>query len=472
MEVEKKTEKPVAEFVYEVKKTSLFDRLTAGGEAEQFIENLALLLASGMDTVTALTALKQEAKTGALKRIIGGVQEDVEAGSTLSTALTKTGLFGANVTALIKIGEDSGRLAENLRVVAANSEKERSFRAKLASAMMYPVFVLVLTIIIGVSVSWVILPRLASVFSQLKIKLPWITQFLIDAGVFLDKYGVIFVPSLIAGLLILVYFLFVFDKTKFIGQEILFAFPGVSELIGQVELARFGFLLGSMLNAGLPVVTAFDSLIEVTEFATYKRFYRFLRDRIEEGNSFSKSFALYPKVNRLLPPSIQQMVAAAEQSGFLADTLVKIGERFEEKTETTTKNLSTILEPILLVIVWFGVAGVALAIILPIYSLVGGFTQSETGLTTAPAVTVTSTPTPTETVTPTPTAVVRRLTVAATGTGYLNVREEPALDAPIIGRALPGETYQFLDKTEEWYLIVFDNSRGWVNAAYVEEVSP
>ncbi len=229
-------------------------------------------------------------------------------------------------------------------------------------------------------------------------------------------------------------------------------------------------MLGGMLGAGLPVVTAFDSLIGVTEFVSYKRFYRFLRDRVEEGNSFAKSFALYPRVDRLMPPSIQQMIIAAEQSGFLADTLVKIGERFEEKTEVSTKNISTILEPILLVIVWFGVAGVALAIILPIYSLVGGFTQSGSGVTPAAVVTVSPTVTPSPEVTAAPTPLAQEIRVTDTGTGFLNIREEPALGAAIIGRALPGETYQFLDKTDDWYLIIFSGQRGWVNAAYVEEL--
>ncbi|MFZ2202456.1 MAG: type II secretion system F family protein [Microgenomates group bacterium] len=463
------------DFVYEPeKKLSIFDRLTVGGEKETFVENLALLLASGMDTVSALSALKKEAKARGLKVLIGQIQENVEGGLALSVALAKTGLFGTNITALIKIGEETGRLAENLRVVAANSEKERAFRAKIAGAMMYPVLVLTLTIIIGVSISWVVLPRLATVFAQLRITLPPLTQVLIAAGVFLGKYGAVFVPVLIVFLLFLVYFIFIFPKTKFIGRELLFAFPGIGELVAEVELSRFGYMLGGMLGAGLPVVTAFDSLIGVTEFASYKRFYRFLRDRVEEGNSFAKSFALYPHADRLMPPSIQQMIIAAEQSGFLADTLIKIGERFEEKTEVSTKNISTILEPILLVIVWFGVAGVALAIILPIYSLVGGFTQSETGVAPAPTASQLggqAAPTPTLEATATPTPTPREIRVIDTGTGFLNIREEPALGAAIIGRALPGETYEFLDKTDEWYLIIFSGRRGWVNAAYVEEVA-
>lgn len=472
MEIEnKKLESLETNFVVEPeKKAGFLARLSAGSEKDAFIENLSLLLASGMDTATALSALKREAKSAGMKEVIAEVESSVEGGAVLSEALSRTGLYGANITSLIRIGEQTGKLAENMRVVAAQSQKERSFRAKIASAMMYPVLVLALTLIIGVSISWLVLPRLANVFSQLKIQLPWLTQFLIDAGEFLGQYGAIFVPSLIAVLLLLIYIVFVFPKTKHIGQELLFSFPGIGELVAEVELARFGYMLGSMLGAGLPVVTAFDSLIEVTQFRTYRKLYTHLRDRIEEGNSFAKSFAAYSKIDSLIPPSIQQMIIAGEQSGFLSDALLVIGERYEEKTEVSTKNISTLLEPILLIIVWFGVAAIALAVILPIYSLVGGFTQSGQGVTPAAVVSPTATPeiTLTPTATPTP---ARQIVVNDTDIGYLNVRSGPSLSSSVIERAFPGDRYPFVDRQGDWYQIILpEGGRGWVNAAYVEEL--
>ncbi len=452
---------------------SIFRKLEAGSESDQFVENLSLLLASGMDVLTALAAMKKEVKSGGMKAVIEKMEGSMEAGKDLSSALAQTGLFGTNVTALVKTGEESGKLPENLRVVATQLQKERSFRGKIASAMLYPVMVAALTLIIGVAISWLVLPRLAGVFVSLRLSLPLITRWLIAWGEFLGQYGTVFVPSFVGVVLLSVYFIFFNPKTKFIGQELLFSFPGIKELVAEVELARFGFMLGNLLSAGLPVVTAFDSLIEVTEFRSYQRLYRFLRDKVDEGNSFAKSFALYPGVNRLMPPSIQQMIVAAEQSGYLADALIKIGGRYEEKTDVTAKNLNTVLEPALLVLVWFGVAFVALAVILPIYSLVGGFTQSTTGVSpvvVTPTVSGIPTISPTEMLTPSPSPVIKKIRVIDTGTGYLNVREEPALGSAIIGRALPGEAFEFLDKTDEWYLIIFEDGRGWVNAAYVEEL--
>ena len=97
---------------------------------------------------------------------------------------------------------------------------------------------------------------------------------------------------------------------------------------------------------------------------------------IEMGNSFQKSFVSYPKVDKLIPPPMQQLIFSGEQSGNLNKTLIKIGQVLEEKSDTTTKNLTIIMEPILLVIVWAGVVGVAFAVILPIYSLVGGINKA------------------------------------------------------------------------------------------------
>lgn len=458
------------QFDGEPKRAGTFAKLEAGSDKDLFIENLSLLLASGMDAVSALTAMRAEVKTRGMKQVIGDILLDIEGGLTLSKSLLKTGLFGVNVIALIKIGEESGNLPENLKVIAIQLQKEKTFRAKVASAMMYPVFVLSLTLIIGVSISWVILPRLANVFSQMHLKLPWITKILIDMGLFLSDWGYIFVPSFVGFFMLLIFFVFVYEKTKFVGQELLFMFPAVKNLIQQIELARLGFILGSLLTAGLPVVTAFDSLIDVSSFRSYRKMYQFLRDRIEEGNSFQKSFALYPGIDRLVPPSIQQMIAAAEQSGFLSSTLVKVGERFEEMTDITGKNLSTLLEPVLLVIVWLGVSGVALAVILPIYSLVGGFTQATQVPMPAPAVGIM---TPTVTLMATPSAVptvVNQVVVQTTGIGYLNVRQTPEVTGTLVGRVLPGEIYDYTDVRNGWYLISLPGGKiGWVIGQFVNE---
>jgi type IV pilus assembly protein PilC len=134
-----------------------------------------------------------------------------------------------------------------------------------------------------------------------------------------------------------------------------------------------GYLFGTLLQAGVPITLALESLENVTLFPGYKALYKHIRINVESGESIRKSFVSFKHINRYVPSSVQQLLYAGELSGNFSATLIKVGGLFNDKTETTTKNLATIIEPILLVIVALGVALVAVAVILPIYSLVGNF---------------------------------------------------------------------------------------------------
>lgn len=354
------------------KPRSAFANFGLGKEKDFFMENLALLLTAGMDILSALDAVREEMKSKRMQEIITEIKEDIDGGSTMGSALERTRLLPMEIVSLIRVGEETGRLSENLKVVVAQQQKERIFKSQVRSAMMYPVFVLFLTLVVGTSIAWFILPKMARIFTDLNLELPLVTRVLIRFGDLLGKYGVYIIPVFILLLSIVFYFLFLYSKTKHIGQRMLYAVPGIHRLIQEVELARFGFILGTLLESGLPVVNALSSLQEAATVRASQALYKHLRENIEDGNSFQKSFASYPKGKRIIPISIQHMVVAGEQSGHLSETLLKIGQTFEQKVEITTKNLTVILEPIMLIVVWLGVVGVALAVILPIYNLIGG----------------------------------------------------------------------------------------------------
>ena len=342
-----------------------------GKEKEYFIEQLSMLLGAGMPVAVALSAIAKEIKSSRLKKIIAAIAADIDSGSPISASLDKQGIFSQSAVSLIRIGEQSGRLAENLKVVALQEQKEREFRSKISSSMMYPAFVFTLTVAVGLSIAWFILPRLAGVFASLHAKLPPITVLLIRIGSFLGQYGIYVIPLFILVSGFFIFFVFIYKKTNFLGQAILFHIPGIAGLLREVELARFGSLLGNLFKAGLPVLDSLQSLAESSTLYRYKNLYLHLFERIKEGNSFQKSFQAYKNTHELIPVSIQQLVATGEQSGNLAETLIKIGEIYQAKTETTAKNVSVLLEPVLLVIVWLGVVAVAIAVILPLYSLIG-----------------------------------------------------------------------------------------------------
>ncbi len=461
--------------MFDIKKTQkrkrIFTILIPADEKEYFIENLAMLLSSGMDILMALDSIRKEVKSSQMKAVIDNLIEDVESGLPIWKVLEETKFFPAFIISLIKIGEKSGSLVKNLKVIAVQQKKDRTFTSKVRSAMMYPVFVLALTLIVGISIAWFILPRLTLVFDQLKVELPLITKILIGFGKFIGQYGNIAVPSFVFGLLFVIYFVFIFSRTKFIGQTLLFAIPGIKKLIQETELARMGYILGTLLDAGLPVVDALESLAEASTFYKYKRLYLFLSNSLEDGNTFEQSFELYKKSRKLVPTTIQQMITVGEKSGHLAETFISIGETFEEKTDNTTKNLAVILEPILLVIVWLGVVAVALAVILPIYSLIGGLNKPKTSAT--PPVTTIETITISEqsadasqdNVVP----VEKKLEILKTGTGFLNVRDAGNIKGKIVGKVLPGEEYVYRDEQNGWYQIVLaDENVGWVIGEYIK----
>ncbi|MEX0930559.1 MAG: type II secretion system F family protein [Candidatus Paceibacterota bacterium] len=347
-----------------------------GNSNEQFIGNLSLMLSSGMDVLSALEVLGDQAEGRSLRKKVKAMHERLSEGAQLWEVLRDSGIFPSYTISLVRTGEEAGMLVENLKIIAKQQEKQRQFRSKIRSAMVYPVFVFSVTIIAGLGVAWFVLPRLAQVFSQLQVELPFITRWLITAGEFVAEYGWWAIPAGIVALVLSIFVVFFFSPTRFIGQWILFHIPGVHGIIVHVEIARFGYLFGTLLSAGIPVDEAIESLEQATDYHIYRKFYKKLRQSIREGYSFREVFTGYAHIDAIIPYTVRNMVATAERSGSLPETLQTVSASYEEKIDSLTKNLSAILEPILLVLVWLVVVGVAIAVILPIYSLVGGLNQS------------------------------------------------------------------------------------------------
>lgn len=355
---------------------NFFARIGLDRERDLFLTNLSLLLASGITILDAVAALREEVQSKRLRKIVDQLSVDIESGESLSEALLLTGLFSSHVASLIRVGEQSGRLIENLGIIATEQKREQGLKSKLRSAAMYPAFVLALTLVVGVGVAWFILPKLALVFTSLNVTLPAVTRGLLGFGAFLGKYGLYAIPAAIFVTLFFIYFIFFFSRTRVIGEYLLLLIPGISNLVREAEVSRFGFLLGTLIEAGLSPMDSLDAVAQASTFTRYRRLYLFLKESVTEGNSFKKSFAAYKNSTKLIPVTVQQLIIAGEQSGMLSKTLKRIGDDYEAKTDASAKDLAVILEPILLVIVWLGVVAVAFAIILPIYSLIGGLQSS------------------------------------------------------------------------------------------------
>lgn len=337
------------------------------------VENLAVLLGAGMDVLSAVAAIETQVRSVAMQRTLATIREELASGATIWRTFDAANILPKRATYLVRMGEESGRLSENLMLIAKQQEKDRILSSKIRSALVYPVFVLGLTIVVGLGVAWFILPRLSTVFGSLNVHLPAITVILIRFGVFLQHWGAIAVPAFFIIVGAAATLIFRKPASRAAMQSFFLRIPGIRNVVQEVELTRFGFVLGSLLQAGLPIIDAIDSLEQASAVAQYSKLYHQLRKDIEDGSSLHQSLRSYPKSNKLIPTPMQELVATGEQSGKLAEMLLRIAALYEQKSDQSTKNLASILEPILLVVVWLGVLVVAVAIILPIYSLVGQF---------------------------------------------------------------------------------------------------
>lgn len=432
-----------------------------------FLENFSMMLTAGITVLPALSIMRKEVRTKGMQAIIDMMAEEINAGTQLWQAFEDTNLFPKQAISLIKIGEKTGKLRENFETILSQMRKDSNFKSKIKSAMTYPMLVLSVTLGVGIMIAWFILPKLAQVFSNLQIKLPGSTQALINFGNFLAKNGAVAVPSFLLVLFFFVWLIFFFSKTKFIGEYILFAFPGTKKVIQEIELARFGYILGMLLQAGLPIIEAIESLEDATDSRMYKKFAQELKERISDGQSFQEIFDNYKQSRKLIPLSIQQMIVAAENSGTVSTTLLNIGKIFEEKVDNTIKDLTVILEPVLLVIVWVGVVSVAFAVILPIYSLMGQLNESsgsQTVQSSAPAV-INIQPDQA------PVVAQREVTiVAARPGGFVNVRENPTTTANIVSRANDGDVFPYLSEAQDWVEVkINDSQNGWIFKKFINQ---
>lgn len=337
-----------------------------------FTANMALLLQAAVPLGEIFASLKETSKSPRFATALDQMQRNVDEGMSLWRALSRSGLMSEQTLALVKLGEESGNLARNMKIAAQQEQKQAALRSKVLSALLYPSFVFGVTLAVGLGVAWFLLPRLAETFSQLNVPLPLVSQIVIGFGSFLGKNGYWLIPLVILLLGAMVYILFVNRRTRSAGSWLLSHLPGISRLLQETEVARFGYLFGTLLQAGLPVTGSLQLLQGATTSPQYVKFYKYLYESFDNGYDLKTSFKKYKDANKILPTTVQQIAIAGERSGSLPEALLNVGTIYEAKADDTTNNLESILEPVLLVIVWLGVLLVAVAVILPIYSLVGG----------------------------------------------------------------------------------------------------
>jgi type II secretory pathway component PulF len=338
-------------------------------KAYDFLENLSYFLSAGMSITSALVSLEEESHSWRMRKVITRIKEDVESGVTLSQSLENQHFFSQSTIEIVRSGETSGKLVDNLKLIITLNDEDRKLKSKISSSLLYGTIIIILTIIVGIGTAWFVLPKIAGVYESMGADLPWLTKVLIAVGKFMVLYGDIFVPAFVSIIFIILYFLFSFPKTKFVGHLILFHLPLIKKLIRESEITRFGVLMGNITKAGLPINRAFEIMPGTTTFKNYKKLYTYLGERVSQGICLSEALKSYKNTRKLFPGSVLQMIVSAEKSGKLAETFLRIGTLYGAKLENTSRNIPIIIEPILLLLVGLGVALFVLATMLPIYNL-------------------------------------------------------------------------------------------------------
>ena len=334
------------------------------------IQNFSMMLESGLTVTEAVDVITDQSK-GKLKKIFLKKQKQIQAGETLGDALEGArNVFGPVVISSVKIGEQSGTLAGNLKFVADQMEKDLSVRRAVQGAMLYPSIVLGATTILSLALATFVLPQMAGIFSSLDVKLPFTTRVVIWLANAFRTYGVFLSPAIllaIVGFIVLLRQKFMQPFTNRIVLQI----PVLNGFVHDVNRARFCRMLGTMLQSGVPIQEALKIQSEALPNLVYRNSARMMFQLIDSGESFSNIIERFPV---LYPVMIERILSVGEKSGNLSNALLYLARFYEQKVEIQSKNISSIVEPLLLLLVGLGVGFIALAIFTPIYSITNGLT--------------------------------------------------------------------------------------------------
>ena len=335
-----------------------------------FAKNLSSMLRAGLALTRALSVLERQVKNQNFKKILASLTGEISKGKTLSQALAEhPKIFSSLFVSMVAAGEESGSLAESLHIVGDQLEKSHNLKKKVRGAMMYPMIIIGLMLAIGVLMLVYVVPSLTQTFRELNVELPITTRIVIGVSDFLESNIVI---SLI-GLIVIALGIYAASKSAKGRRAIdwfVLHIPIISVIVKQVNAARTARTLSSLLSSGVEVVAAIRITGEVLQNSYYKEILKKSEDVIQKGQPLSLVLAESPSI---FPSFVSEMVAVGEETGKLSEMLLNVAIFYEEEVDQRTKDLSTVIEPFLMIIIGVGVGFFALAMISPIYSLSNSF---------------------------------------------------------------------------------------------------
>lgn len=336
------------------------------GDIAVFSRQLATMLAAGIPLVQAFEIVGNGHEKAAMQKLILDVKADVEGGTSLHEALGKHPLYFDDLYVnLVEAGEQAGALESLLDKVATYKEKTEALKKKVKKALFYPAAVLVVAVIVTVVLLIFVIPQFESLYKGFGADLPAFTQMVINLSRFVQNDG-LYLAVVLGGI---GYAFFYFKKRSKAMREFLdrlsLKLPVIGPILNKAAIARYARTLSTMFAAGVPLVEALDSVAGATGNIVYENAVLRMRDEVSTGQRLQRSM----EATGLFPNMVNQMIAVGEESGSLDEMSGKVATFYEAEVDNAVDAMSSLLEPLIMVVLGVLVGGLVIAMYLPIFKL-------------------------------------------------------------------------------------------------------
>ncbi len=332
-----------------------------------FARNLGSMLEAGLALSRALAVLQKQSHNKALTEVITAVISDVNRGTTFAEALSHhPKVFSALLISMVHAGEQSGTLADSLKAVATQMESTFALERRIRGAMMYPAIILCAMIIIAILMFIFVIPTLLSTFTSLHVQLPFTTQVILDISDTVQHQGLFVFLALV-----IVIGAYVWWSRKPSGKNVIHAvmlkIPIIGSLVQEVNTARTARTLSSLIGSGVDIVESMSITAAVVQNVHFRAVLVQAGEAIKKGDLMSKVFSEHEK---LFPAFFVEMLSVGEETGKTGEMLQGVARYYEEDVDQKTKDMSTVIEPFLMLVIGAAVGFFAVSMISPMYSLV------------------------------------------------------------------------------------------------------
>jgi len=331
-----------------------------------FIRNLRVMTVAGVALPRAIATLADQARNKNFKRALIKIQEKIIHGQSLSQSMQEyPEIFPEIFQNMVKVGEESGTLEQVLNNLALQLEKQQELKSKIVSALIYPLVVLSAMVGIGFLMLIIVVPQLAETFAELELTLPFTTRIVIWLGTTAKQYWYL-LPIVIFGLVFIIRQILKLKSGKRLFDKLFLKLPALSKLVRETSSASFARTLSSLTASGVPLIKSLEIIAGTLDNVYFKDSLLAAVEQVKKGVKLSETLKPY---NNLYLPIVVQMVEIGEETGETSQVLEQLATFLEDEVTNATKNLASIIEPLLMLVVGGAVGFFAISMIQPMYSM-------------------------------------------------------------------------------------------------------